>query len=122
MRKVGSLLFVGLVSFSSAVQAADETWQATPVQAQAYKQGEGWSAGKIAAVGAGLVAGVFAANATLPLAMGIAAPVVGGTVGAMLGNWAYMRATTDKSMVRPASTMEIDASALFHHAVLAGTR
>lgn len=126
MRKAVLLLFVAiLVSFASAATAADESpsLRAIPVQAQAFKQREGWSPGKIAAVGAGLVAGVFAANATLPMAWGIAAPVVGATVGGMLGNWGYMRATDDPPMLRRASTTrEADAPSLFQLAVLSETR
>jgi hypothetical protein len=122
MRKVSTLLFVAvLMSFASAARAADEAphWRLTPVQAQVYKQQrEGWSPGKIAAVGVGLVAGVFAANATLPMAWGIAAPVLGGTAGAMLGNWGYLRATGEPSMLRRASAMEAEAPTLFQLAVI----
>jgi hypothetical protein len=125
MRKVSTLLFVAvLVSFASLVQAAEPAGSLEPtlVQAQAFKRNDGWPAGKIAAVGVGLVAGVFAANATLPAAWGIAAPVVGGVVGAMLGNWGYMRATGEPSMLRAASVKESEAPTLFHLAVLPGAR
>lgn len=122
MRKLSTLLFVAvLMSFTAVAQAADEAphWRLTPVQAQAYKQQrEGWSAGKVAAVGVGLVAGVFAANATLPVAWGIAGPVVGGTVGAMLGNWGYRRATGEPSMLRRASATEVEVPTLFQLAVI----
>ncbi len=94
-------------------------WRLTPVQAQTYKQQrEGWSAGKIAAVGVGLVAGVFAANATLPVAWGLAGPVLGGAAGAMLGNWGYRRATGEPSMLRRASATEVEVPTLFQLAVI----
>jgi hypothetical protein len=115
MRKTTMLLFAAVfVWFSSGASAAERNAlpHLIPVQG-AYKQQEGWSAAKFTAVGIGLVAGVFAANAALPASLGIAAPVLGATVGGMLGNWGYTRATSDMSMLRRASTRAAEVPSLF---------
>lgn len=115
MRKLSTLLFVAvLVSFMSALQP-------TSAQAQGARQ-DGWSTGKAVAVGAGVVGGIFVANATLPVAWGIAAPVLGGAVGAMLGNWGYTRATAEPSMLRRASMTEAEVPTLYQLAVFSDTQ
>lgn len=123
MRKFLSFMVVAaLLAAAPAAQASDNgtALQAIPVQAAPMPpNGTNWTAGKMAAVGAGVVAGVMAANAFLPLTWGMAAPMVGGVAGAMVGNWSYNRvAGPPAPMLRRPASLEAEVPSLFQLAVV----
>lgn len=99
--------------------AQDLRAQAIPVQAS-NSGADGWTVGKVIALGAGAVFGVMAANATLPLAWGMANPVIGAVAGAAAGSWAHATFTGSGSMLRNASaTRSAEAPSLFQLASFA---
>jgi hypothetical protein len=73
-------------------------------------------AGHLTAIGIGVVAGVFAANAVLP-AWGLVTPVVGAVAGGVAANWTYTKAV-EGPVLRPASSPAMETPSLFHMATL----
>jgi len=121
MRKSLSFLVVAAVLVAAPAVQAGESGALLPTPVQAVPMppsGTDWTAGKIASVGAGVVAGVMAANAFLPVTWGMAAPMLGSVAGAMVGNWGYNRvAGPPTPMLRKPASMEAEAPSLFHLAV-----
>lgn len=112
MRRIISLLIVLAVSgVAVAAQAAEHPLDRPPLalaQAQGgapvfAKRENRWTIEKLAAVGVGVVAGVVVANAALPASWGIAGPVIGGAVGAIVGNWGYRQASDEGAFIKRAA-------------------
>lgn len=122
MPKALSFMVVAvLLATAPAAHAADYGSQMQPVPVQVAPMppsGNNWTAGKMAAVGAGVVAGVMAANTFLPITWGMAAPMLGGVAGAMVGNWGYSKASGPSPMLRRPASMEAEAPSLFHLATM----
>lgn len=120
MRRTVLLLAAAcLLSVGSATASAEEAGlRATPAQMAAPRAESGWTAGKVVAVGVGAVAGVMVANMTLPIAWGMATPIVGAVVGATVGSWVHTRATEPSMMLRSKASMSAEAPSLFHLASL----
>jgi hypothetical protein len=112
-------LALSLTAGSAAVSAEEAGIRATPAQAMAPmapRADGGWTAGKVVALGIGAVAGVMVANATLPIAWGMATPIVGAVVGGTLGSWVHTRATEPAPMLRTKASMSAEAPSLFQMA------
>lgn len=107
-----------LTAGSAASSAEEAGLQPIPVQAAAPRADSGWTAGKVIVVGIGAVAGVMAANATLPMAWGMATPIVGAVVGGTLGSWVHAKATEPAPMLRTRASMSAEAPSLFQMASL----
>lgn len=123
MRKMAVVLAVaGFLGFAPAPASADELPALPPLLAQAVPapQNPGWTAGRVVAVGVGIVAGVAVANATLPMTWGMATPIIGAVAGGMVGNWAYRKSTEPpQAMLRRPASLAAEAPSLFQMASLA---
>lgn len=112
-------LALSLTAGSAVVSAGETGIHTIPAQATApaAPRGDtGWTAGKVVALGIGAVAGVMVANATLPVAWGMATPIVGAVVGGTLGSWVHARATEPSPMLRTRASMSAEAPSLFQMA------
>lgn len=121
MRKLAVILAIaGFLGFAAApVSAGDLPETPLLVQAAPAPQAPGWTAGRVVAVGVGVVAGVALANATLPMTWGMVTPIIGAVAGGMVGNWAYRKSTEPpQAMLRRPASMAAEAPSLFQLASL----
>jgi hypothetical protein len=122
MRKLAVVLaFAGLLGFAPAPGSAADVPELPPLLTQVAPapQSPGWTAGRVVAVGVGIVAGVAVANATLPMAWGMVTPVIGAVAGGMIGNWAYRKSTEPtQAMLRRPASIAAEAPSLFQLASL----
>lgn len=123
MRKLAVVLAVaGVLGFVPAPASADDLPELPPLLTQAapMPQNPGWTAGRVVAVGVGIVAGVAVANATLPMTWGMATPILGAVAGGVVGNWAYRKSTEPpQAMLRRPASMVAEAPSLLQMASFA---